>query len=54
MQNSISFGTGSGEIGLKPDFSIKFKVAFPKLKLWKSLILVKLCKTAKQAARRGP
>jgi hypothetical protein len=37
FQNSVSFGTGSGEIGLKSDFSIKFKVAVPKLKFWNSL-----------------
>ena len=29
-QNSVSFGKGSRKSGLKPAFSIKFKVAFPK------------------------
>jgi hypothetical protein len=37
FQNSVSFGTCSGEIGLKPDFSIKSKVAVPKLKFWNGL-----------------
>jgi hypothetical protein len=38
FQNSVSFGTGFRNSGLKPAFSIKSKVAVPKLKFWNSLI----------------
>jgi hypothetical protein len=37
FQNSVSFGTGFRKSGLKPAFSIKSKVAVPKLKFWDSL-----------------
>jgi hypothetical protein len=37
FQNSVNFGTGSRKSGLKPAFSIKSKVAVPKLKFWNSL-----------------
>jgi hypothetical protein len=30
FQNSVSFGTSSWEIGLKPDFPLTSKVAVPK------------------------
>jgi hypothetical protein len=30
FQNSVSFGTGFRKSGLKPAFSVKFKVAVPK------------------------
>jgi hypothetical protein len=30
FQNSVSFGTGFRKSGLKPAFSIKFKIAVPK------------------------
>jgi predicted nucleic acid-binding protein len=38
-QNSVSFGKSFRKSGLKPAFSFKFKVAFPKLKFWESLPL---------------
>jgi hypothetical protein len=37
-QNSVSFGKGSGKSGLKPAFSHKSKVDFPKLKFLEILL----------------
>jgi hypothetical protein len=38
FQNSVSFGTGLKESGLRPAFPLKSKVAVPKLQFWNSLI----------------
>jgi hypothetical protein len=40
-QNPVSFGRGFRKSGLKPAFSNIIKVAFPKLKFWESLYLMK-------------